>query len=168
MKKKLTIFLTASILLAAVGMETACTKGGTLTTITGSRYTITAAASAKQLVPAIDTSSTGSLTGLYDEDANIFTYTLSWNDLWKDSRKDTITSISFYGPANAGANGQLVRTLPFVNPNKAGSINLGLSGNNGLKGNEINDFLAGTYYFTVNTKRYGTGIIRGQLSVQKQ
>ena len=158
--------ITALTLIAAVSIV-ACTKGGKLERISGDQYTITSRASSKQLVPAIDTTSTGTFTGFYDEQANILTFTIAWNDLWRTS-KDTITSVNFYGPASATANGALVRSLPFVSTNSASSVNLGLAGLNGFTLSEQTDLLAGAYYFTINTKKYPKGIIRGQLAVTKQ
>jgi len=158
--------ITALTLIAALSMI-ACTKGGTLQRISGDQYTITSTASSKQLVPAIDTTSTGTFTGLYDEQSDILTFTISWADLWRTA-KDTITSVNFYGPASATANGALVRALPFVSTNSAASVNLGLAGLNGFTDSEKTDFLAGTYYFTINTKKYPNGIIRGQLAATKQ
>ena len=146
----------------------ACTKGGDQESATGAVYTVTSTASAKQLVPAIDTTSTGAITGLYDDQLNDLTVTITWTDLWRDTKKDTITAIAFYGPATATANGTLVRSLPFTNPNKAGTINLGLAGGTGFSAQEKSDFLAGAYYFTINTKRYPLGIIRGQLAVTQK
>lgn len=146
----------------------ACTKGGKPTGVNGTVYSVSATASSKQLVPAIDTTSTATFAGLYDEQSNILTYTIAWNDLWRDTQKDTITSISFYGPATAAQNGALVRTLPFVNTNRNGSINLGLSGNTGLAVEEKNGFMSGNWYFTINTKKYTTGIVRGQLTLAQK
>lgn len=151
----------------ATGAITACTKGGKLESIKGNQYTITSIASSKQLVPAIDTTSTGTFTGLYDAQANILTYTITWDDLWRDTKKDTITSINFYGPATATVNGALIRSSPFVSTNKTGSINLGLAGISGFSEAEKNNLLSGGNYFTVNTKRFPAGIIRGQLTVSK-
>lgn len=140
-----------------------CTKGGEPEGVNGLVYSVNANASSKQLVPAIDTTSTATLSGVYDANANTLTYTIAWTDLWRDTKKDTITSISFYGPASATENGPLVRTLPFVNTNRNGSINLGLAGNTGITTDEKNAFMTGSWYFTINTKRYGAGIVRGQL-----
>lgn len=151
-----------------VSFLAACTKGGKPTGITGLVYSVNATASSKQLVPAIDTTSTATLTGLYDADANTLTYSIAWDDLWRDTKKDTITSISFYGPASATENGQLVRTLPFVNTNRNGSINLGLAGNTGITTDEKNAFISGSWYFTINTKRYSAGIVRGQLMLTEK
>lgn len=161
MKILTTIFIISSIAIA-------CTKGGKPTGITGTVYSVNASAGSKQLVPAIDTTSTATFTGLYDADANTLTYTVEWNDLWRDTKKDTITSISFYGPATTTENGPLVRTLPFVNTNRNGSINLGLAGNTGITVDEKNAFMSGSWYFTINTKRYGAGIVRGQLALTEK
>lgn len=160
--------VTAVLVFIATGSWVACTKGGKPEGIGGDRYTVSSAASSKQLVPAIDTTATGTLAGLYDAQSNILTYTITWNDLWRDTKKDTITSVSFYGPANATANGTLVRSLPFVNTNRAGSINLGLAGITGFTENEKKSLLGGACYFTIDTKRYPSGIIRGQLAAAKQ
>jgi hypothetical protein len=151
------------IIIYIVCFFAACTKGGEPEGVTGLVYSVNANASSKQLVPAIDTTSTATLAGLYDANANTLTYTIAWTDLWRDTKKDTITSISFYGPATATENGALVRTLPFVNTNRSGSINLGLAGNTGITTEEKNAFMTGSWYFTINTKRYGAGIVRGQL-----
>jgi hypothetical protein len=146
----------------------ACTKGGKPETVNGPVYSVSATASSKQLVPAIDTMSTATFAGMYDEQTNILTYTLTWSDLWRDTKKDTITSISFYGPATATTNGPLVRTLAFVNTNRNGSVNQGLSGNTGITLDEKNGFMSGNWYFTINTKRYATGIVRGQLTLTEK
>ena len=153
--------LLTTILIISIAI--ACTKGGKPDGLSGTVYSVTATASSKQLVPAIDTTSTATFTGVYDAQSNILTYTLAWNDLWRDTKKDTIVSISFYGPATATTNGVVARTLPFVNTNRIGSINQGLSGNTGITLDEKSSFMSGDWYFTINTKRYATGIVRGQL-----
>lgn len=163
---KLTIMklLSTIYLLCTIAVVAACTKGGKPDSVNGPVYSVNAAASSKQLVPAIDTTSTADFAGMYDEETNILTYTLKWSDLWRDTQKDTITSISFYDGAS-GVNGTLVRTLPFVNTNRNGSINQGLSGNTGIRLEEKDGFMSGNWYFTINTKRYATGIVRGQLTL---
>jgi len=155
-------------IIIVTSMVIACTKGGKLERISGNQYMITSTAGSKQLVPAIDTTSTGTFTGFYDEQSNILSFTITWNDLWRTTSKDTITSVNFYGPANAERNGALVRSLPFVSTNNAASANLGLAGIRGFTMDEQTDFLAGAYYFTINTKKYPDGIIRGQLTATKQ
>jgi hypothetical protein len=153
------------IFILTVITAASCTKGGKLSGVNGLLYAVTSSATSKQLVPAIDTTATAAFSGLYDETTNMLTYTITWSDLWLDTKKDTIASIVFYGPAAAGVNGAVVRTLSFVSTNKAGSANLGLAGNTGLSDPEKNDFMSGAWYFTINTKRYTTGIVRGQLTL---
>lgn len=161
MKILTTIFIVSSIAIA-------CTKGGKLVGISGSQYSITSTASSKQLVPAIDTTSTATFTGFYDGQSNVFTFTVTWNDLWRTASTDTITSVNIYGPATATANGALVRALSFVNTNNTASANLGLAGITGFTISEKKDFLEQAYYFTINTKKYPNGIVRGQLAATKQ
>jgi hypothetical protein len=161
MKILTTIFIVSIIAVA-------CTKGGKLERISGDQYMITSTASSKQLVPAIDTTSTGTFTGFYDEQSNILSFTITWNDLWRTTGKDTITSVNFYGPAGAATNGVLVRSLPFVSTNNAASANLGVAGIKGFTLSEQADFLQGAWYFTINTKKYPNGIIRGQLAATQQ
>lgn len=162
--KRIIISLTFIAVLSVI----ACTKGGQLERGGGNQYTITSSASSKQLVPAIDTTSTGTFNGFYDDRLNVLTFTITWVDLWWPTSIDTITSVNFYGPADMTANGALVRSLPFVSTNNAASANLGLAGLQGFTMSEQADFLAGTYYFTINTKKYPNGIIRGQLTATKQ
>src|SRR5690349_11007661 len=158
----------ATTLFIILSMAIACTKGGKQERIGGDQYTISSTASSKQLVPAIDTTSTATFTGFYDEQSNILSFTITWNDLWRTASKDTITSVNFYGPASAATNGALVRSLPFVTTNNAASANLGLAGIKGFTMSEQADFLAGAFYFTINTKKYPNGIIRGQLAAIQQ
>jgi hypothetical protein len=155
-------------IIIVTSMVFGCTKGGKLQRISGDQYTISSTAGSKQLVPAIDTTSTGTFTGFYDERSNILSFTITWNDLWRTASKDTITSVNFYGPATAGTNGALVRSLPFVSTNNAASAGFGLAGIKGFTVNEQADFLEGAYYFTINTKKYPNGIIRGQLAATIQ
>ena len=158
----------ATIIIIVTSLVFGCTKGGKLERISGDQYTVTSTAGSKQLVPAIDTTSTGTFTGFYDEQSNVLTFTVTWNDLWRTASKDTITSVNVYGPATAATNGAVVRVLPFVSTNNAASANLGLAGISGFTMSENKDFLEGAYYFTINTKKYPNGIIRGQLAATKQ
>jgi hypothetical protein len=166
--QNITVMKFIMFILIVIITAASCTKGGKPAGVNGAIYSVTAAATSKQLVPAIDTTAIAAFSGLYDETTNILTCTITWSDLWLDTKKDTITSIAFYGPATTGANGAVVRTLLFVSTNKAGSANLGLAGNTGLSDPEKNDFMSGAWYFTINTKRFTTGIVRGQLTLSEK
>lgn len=162
--KRIIIALTAIATLSVIS----CTKGGKLERAGGNQYTITSTASSKKMVPAIDTTSTGTFKGFYDDQLDVLTFTITWNDLWRSTSKDTIISVNLYGPADTTANGAMVRSLPFVSTSNAASANLGLAGLQGFTKSEKTDFLSGAYYFTINTKKYPNGIIRGQLTAIKQ
>ena len=162
--KRIIVALTLIAALSGV----ACTKGGKLVRAGGNQYTITSTASSRKLVPAIDTTSTGTFSGFYDDQLNVLTFTITWTDLWRSTGIDTITSVNLYGPADTTTNGALVRSLPFVSTTNAASANLGLAGIQGFTMGEEANFLAGAYYFTINTKKYPNGIIRGQLTTKKQ
>ncbi|MES2276108.1 MAG: CHRD domain-containing protein [Bacteroidota bacterium] len=161
--------LIAFIIICATGSLGGCTKGGDQLSLTGAVYTVSSAADGAQLVPANAVTSTGSLTGIFDEQANVFTFTLSWTNLWTTAAPDAITGIKFYSPAAKGANGTLTHTISFSNSTSAtGTINLGLGGNIGFTASEKNDLYAGTAYFIIMTTKYPNGIIRGQLTATKQ
>jgi hypothetical protein len=160
-----------------------CTKGGDQGGFSGNVYTISATASCKQLIPSIDTTSTGTLTGLYDEQANVLTYTITWTDLWRDSvydavqkknvastaaQKDTLSYINLYDLASATDTGILVRSQSATNANRSSSLALSLASSTGFTPTERADFYAGKWYIVLATKKYPKGIIRGQLIAVKK
>ena len=67
-------------------------------------YSLTGNASGSQVVPAVTTTATGSISGSYNAQTNQMQYNISWNGL-AESATD---SVSIYGPAAAGANGNLI------------------------------------------------------------
>jgi hypothetical protein len=156
-----------------------CTKGGGLSGVNGITYTVTSSATSKQLIPSVDTTSTGTVAGTYDDQTNILNYTLSWADFFRDSvfsaalnkniaaPKDTLSTIKFYGTASATDSGKLARTISLVNTNKAGSLVLTLSGYLSLMNSEKADFLAGNWFIVLCTKRFPNGLVRGQIKAVK-
>ncbi|MXV16396.1 CHRD domain-containing protein [Hufsiella ginkgonis] len=151
------------------GMLCACTKGGDIDSLAGDNYTIQGAADTKQLVPAANGTAAATFSGIYSTDANVLTFTLGWTGLWTTAATDVITGISFYGPAAAGTNGTLARTISYVNSTSfTGTVSLSLSGNNGLTAAQREDLLAGKWYYLVCTQKFPGGIVRGQLGVLKQ
>lgn len=168
-------FLTAYCLVS-------CTKGGDQSGFSGNVYTVSATASSKQLIPSIDTTSTGTLAGLYDEQANILTYTIAWNDLWRDSvydavqkknvvstaaQKDTLAYIKLYDLASATDTGVLIRSQSVTNTNRTSSLTLSLASSTAFTLTERADLYSGKMYIVLSTKKYPTGIIRGQLNTVK-
>lgn len=142
-----------------------CTKGGNLVSTNGPTYTVSGDASAQQMVPSGTSGATATFSGWYDENLNVLTFTVSWTNLFTGS--DVATAIQFYGPASAGTNGALLRTINFSSTSPTASVNLGLGGNTGLSAAERSDLYAGKWYYVVYTQNQPGGVIRGQLSVKR-
>lgn len=169
MIKKMKNLLLAVIFLCVAGGLASCTKGGDLQSLTGAVYNINGAADGAQVVPANVITATGALSGLFDEQANVLTFTLNWTNLWTAALPDAITGVKFYSPAAKGANGILTHTIAFSNTTSfTGSINLGLGGSIGLTASEKNDLYSGTTYYIITTTKYPNGIVRGQMTATKQ
>ncbi|MDQ0641103.1 hypothetical protein QF042_004668 [Pedobacter sp. W3I1] len=151
------------LVFCAVLILAGCTKGKELESLTGATYTVTGAADAVQMVPATGVNTTGTFNGWYDEQVNVLTFTLAWSNVFTGTPADAITSVKFYGPAAAGTNGTLIKTVVFANGNASGSVNLGLGGYAELSATEIPVLLNGSCYYVICTQKYPSGIIRGQL-----
>jgi len=176
------IFIAICLLLVAFYVIS-CTKGGDLVSDRGNIYSVSAAANSKLLVPPIDTTSTGALTGIYDENTNILTYTITWNDLWRDSiynpvtkknivataaQKDVLTTIKFYTSSAATDSGIVVRNMTLTNTNRSSSATYCFAGSKALTPAEKADLYASKWYIVLGTQKYPKGIIRGRLVPVKQ
>lgn len=146
----------------------ACTKGGKLGQLTGDVYTVTGNATSKQLVPAIDTISTGTFTGRYDVQARNLSYTITWDSLWANSKKDTMTGIQFFAPAQPATNGPLIKKVSYTSTSLRGTTTQGFAGNTQLTDEQYSRLLEGAVYYIITTAKFPNGIIRGQLEAKKQ
>lgn len=175
--------LTAFCLFLMAFYVLSCTKGGDLVRSSSNVYTISATANSKQLVPPIDTTSTGTFSGLYDEKTNIFTYTITWNDLWRDSiynavtkknvvataaQKDVLSYIKFYKSSAAADSGIVVRSMALTNANRSSTATYCFAGSKALTATEQADLYASKWFIVLATPKYPKGIIRGQLIPVKQ
>lgn len=123
-------------------------------------YTLAGNASGSQVVPAVTTTATGSITGSYNALTNQMQYNISWSGL-AESATD---SISIYGPAAAGANGTLIGKVAITTAGVAGSAVGGAT----LTEEEESALLDNAWYFVVgNSTTYPGGEIRGQISATK-
>lgn len=153
--------------MGAISIIASCTKGGKLETINGAVYTVVGSSDGTQLVPASGSAATGSFNGWYDEQLDVLTFTLGWANIWTGTNKDAITSVSFFSPADKGANGPLHHTILFGNANATGSVNLALAGSIQLSVAEREAMYTGKCYYIIFTTNYPNGIIRGQLTATK-
>lgn len=179
MKNILTVFCLFLVAFYVIS----CTKGGDLVGESGNVYLVSATANSKLMTPPIDTTSTGTLSGVYDERTNIFTYTITWADLWRDSiynaatkknvattaaQKDVLTKIKFYSSSTVADSGSLVRSISLTNTNRNSNVTYCYAGSKALTAAERADLYASKWYIVLATQKYPKGIIRGQLKPAKQ
>ena len=161
-----------NILVAVVMLFTAfeiagCTKGGDLLSASTTIYTLAGNASSQQLVPAGTSTGTAAFAGWYDQSQNVLTITLTWTSLFTTGT-DAITGIALYGPAAAGTNGTLARTINFASTSVSGTVTVGLAGASSFSASEQADLLGGKWYYVICTKNFPAGIVRGQLSASQR
>jgi hypothetical protein len=163
MKKR--YFNLCKLVICSLVLWAACTKGGVLSEITGDAYILSGKGDSKQLVPAIDSAATGNLTGWYDKQLQTITATVKWSNLWVNT-KDTLKTISLYGPAAAGANGPLISTIALLSYNASGSMEISLAGSKMLTADNLGNLVAGKCYYTLCTQHFPSGIVRGQINAE--
>lgn len=121
-------------------------------------YTITGEASGSQMVPAVNASATGTISGTYNTHNNIVTWTAYWNRL-----TGSPTSASFHIGARGSTGVTVEPTWTFY---RALAISDSLSGTMVLTADQANQLVNGGFYFTIETTANSTGEIRGQISAK--
>lgn len=110
-----------------------------------------------QMVPAVTTSGTGTLSYTYNKSIKTLTYSITWSGL-----TDSVNNMGIYGLAVRGQSGALLQsfTLSTVQKRKEGTY----TGNVYVDEQVFKeaDLLAGKFYLAVRTKAFPTGEIRGQ------
>ena len=122
-------------------------------------YTLSGTASGVQVVPEVTTTATGSITGSYNARNNQMQYNFSWTGLTESA----MDSVSIYGPATAGANGNLIGRVAVTTPGISGSAMGGAT----LSEEEEAVLLDNEWYFVVGNSTYPDGEIRGQITASK-
>lgn len=120
-------------------------------------YNLSATANGGQEVPAVTTNASGTLTGSYNINTKMLTYTINWNGL-----SGAPTGMHFHGPASAGANAGVALAIAGFPASASGSY----SGSATLTDAQQADLLAGKWYWNVHTAANAGGEIRGQVSAQ--
>jgi hypothetical protein len=122
------------------------------------RYGISGEASGSQMVPMVSSAATGTLSGIYDSETNMLTYTINWSGLTADALEARL-----HGPAAAGSNAAVIQTLAIT---KNGSTGIA-SGSITISDSLETQLLAGRLYYVLPTMTNSGGEIRGQISAQK-
>lgn len=105
----------------------------------------------KDEVPANSSAGTGQVTAELETSERTLAYRATYKDL-----SGPATMAHFHGPAAAGANGP-----PVVVVGNSGKLPIG--GSVRLTEDEMNDLIAGKWYFNVHTAANKGGEIRGQV-----
>jgi len=119
-------------------------------------YSVSGNASGSQMVPSVTGNGSATMTGTYNGNTRVLTYTTNWKDL-----SGAPTAGGFYGGA-AGVNGSPVGAAWNLgaNPQSSGT----LSGNMTLTEAQATDLKNGNMYYTMGTATNAGGEIRGQMT----
>lgn len=119
-------------------------------------YTISGNASGSQVVPAVEGTGTGTLTGTYNPTTRVFSYTNTWNGL-----TGAPTGGGFYSGAT-GVNGTAVGT-PWTYDETVTETGT-YTGSMTLTQAQEQQLLNGNWYYGYNTATNAGGEVRGQIT----
>lgn len=102
-------------------------------------------------VPPTSSAGTGTLTGNFNKDTKVLSYTVSYSGM-----SGPVKAGHFHGPAASGANAAVV--LPFVD-----GLDSPIKGTSALNATQAADLLAGKWYVNLHTAANPNGEIRGQV-----
>lgn len=125
--------------------------GGGVSDAQAATCSITASPSGAQEVPPVATPGTGSVTGSYDTDTRLFSWSGSYSGLTSSA-----TAQHFHVGAT-GTNGPILIDLP---------VSSSFTGSQTLSTNDGQSLVSGLFYFNAHTTANAGGEIRGQLNVQ--
>jgi len=122
---------------------------------TDKTYTTTGNSTSSQMNPSNTSTATGTLTGTYNANTNVWQYTINWTNL-----STTAGLVQVYGPAAAGVNASLLFPLSITTPGVNGTA----SGSVTLTDAQETILLANNMYYTISSATYTGGEIRGQIT----
>jgi hypothetical protein len=119
-------------------------------------YTISGNASGTQMVPSVSGNGSATITGTYDPNTRVLTYTTNWTGL-----SGAPTSGGFYSGAS-GTNGSLIGSSWTLGTG-LGSTGT-FSGTTTLTADQAAQLTGGNWYYTLGTSSHSTGEVRGQIT----
>ena len=123
-------------------------------------YAISGSANGTQMVPSVTGTGTANITGTYNANTNVLTYTSTWTGL-----TGAPTSAAFYSGA-AGTSGAIIGSTWALGSGLTATGTF--SGTTTLTDAQETQLLAGGIYYTYNTTAHATGEVRGQLTATPQ
>lgn len=126
----------------------------------GTNYTISGNANGTQMVPSVSGSGTGSISGTYNTNTRILTYTTTWTNL-----TGAPTMGAFY-TGTSGTNGAIVGSNWTLGSGLTASGTF--SNSVTLTQAQETQLLSGNFYYVLGTTANATGEVRGQITATPQ
>jgi hypothetical protein len=123
-------------------------------------YTISGDASGSQMTPSVAASGTGTISGTYDSNTKVLTYTSNWSGL-----SGPPIAGGFYDGASGAVGVAVGAPWPF---DPGMSATGSLSGTMTLTTSQANQLTSGNWYYSYGTAANTTGEIRGQISAEER
>lgn len=150
-----TILLAVAVVVSA-GMMVSCDDDDDNTPQTRANYSISGAATGGQVVPAVEGDGAGTITGTYNPNTRVLTYTNTWTGL-----SGAPTGGGFYN-GETGVSGTAVGT-PWTYDGTATGTGT-YSGTMTLTQAQADQLIDGDWYYGYNTAEYTGGEVRGQIT----
>jgi hypothetical protein len=148
-------FLITSVIALSGFVFTSCNKDKNDNTNSG-MYTISGSASGNQMVPAVSGNGSATISGTYNANTGVMTYTTNWTGL-----SGAPTSGSFYSGAS-GTNGTVMGSSWNMG---TGLTSTGTySGQMTLTSDQAMQLRNGGWYYTLGTANNSNGEVRGQIT----
>ena len=160
MKTLISLPRVLSLILLTVAFSgiTSCDKDDDDNNSTSAMYTVSGSSSGSQVVPSVSGSAAGTITGSYNANTNVLTYTMAWTGL-----SGAATKASFY-TGTSGTNGTLLQDVSITTSGSTGAA----AGTVTLNDAQEQSLLNGTMYYVVGTSAHASGEIRGQITTTHQ
>lgn len=143
---------TASLLIVCFA---ACKKDTQTITVNNPVYNLRGNASGKQEVPVNASTATGTITGTYDKDKNLMTYTINWTGITGGNP----TAGHFHGAADPGVSVGVIVPFASFPATASGTFSSTVT----LTDAQETDFVSGLWYYNIHNATYPGGEIRGQV-----
>ena len=150
------IALTSAILISSFVLISCSKDDGT--TSTNGMYTVSGSASGSQAVPSVTDTATGNISGTYNANTNLLTYSITWTGL-----TGSATTSAFY-TGTTGTNGSLVSNTTITTAGATGAS----VGTMTLTDVQETALLNGTWYYIISTTANVSGEVRGQITATVQ
>ena len=150
----------ASVVLGSTFVLTSCEKNDDNMNNNTTTYAISGNASGNQVVPAVSGNGSGTITGTYNRNTRVLTYTSTWTNL-----SGAPTSAAFYSGAT-GTAGTTAGTTWSLGSGLTGTGTV--TGTMTLTADQEAQLLNGGWYYSYGTSANPNGEVRGQIAVTAQ